>query len=446
MVADELKREGIQAEPAGILTAGFRAGAPGRVKVLVHESDLEKAKALLDEYTHSRILKDPALLITLAPLGLILLGIVTFEVAMGVTISTLPRSRFQQKWTPQEQRRVLRVFFTIFSIWPSAALLVLAHVMLPVWLAVIADVIVIAIFVGCVRWWLHGVKQRNLIMAGHCEHCFYDLRATFEHGSDHCPECGAALHDHPVHNAVPVERFSGWSGNTVEQQDVSKGVDLTVGEFIHSDAGHVTVHAVTARQNVGFKIHFSIPDPAVIQPDFIAVGRGQRAAAMVNGGYFDASFQPVGLVVNEGQAVSEMSQQTALSGVIAVFEGGELFLIPRSQYLPDSGIHSAIQAGPFIIDAGGKMGIRSDDLKKARRTAIGQTVSGEIVFITTTPCTLYQLADILINHHDAVGVARFDRVLNLDGGPSTGLYLHGLEEHHVAPETEVPNRVLMLKR
>ncbi|MGB0767724.1 MAG: putative signal transducing protein [Phycisphaeraceae bacterium] len=54
MIADELKREGIQAEPAGILTAGFRAEAPGRVKVLVHKSDLEKAKALLDDYVHSR--------------------------------------------------------------------------------------------------------------------------------------------------------------------------------------------------------------------------------------------------------------------------------------------------------------------------------------------------------------------------------------------------------
>lgn len=54
MVADELKREGIQAEPAGILTAGFRAEAPGRVKVLVHENDLERAKDLLDEYIHSK--------------------------------------------------------------------------------------------------------------------------------------------------------------------------------------------------------------------------------------------------------------------------------------------------------------------------------------------------------------------------------------------------------
>lgn len=54
MVADALKREGIQAEAAGFLTAGFRAEAPGKVKVLVHANDLPQAKQLLDHYTQSR--------------------------------------------------------------------------------------------------------------------------------------------------------------------------------------------------------------------------------------------------------------------------------------------------------------------------------------------------------------------------------------------------------
>lgn len=144
------------------------------------------------------IVKDPALLVTLAPLALIFLGVVTFEIAMGVTISTLPRSRFRQKWTPQEQRRVVRVFCVVFSIWPITATLIVGHVFLPMWLALIADLIVLAIAIGCIRWLLHGVKQTRLIMAGHCVQCFYDLRASHAHGSDHCPECGTELHDHPV--------------------------------------------------------------------------------------------------------------------------------------------------------------------------------------------------------------------------------------------------------
>ena len=232
----------------------------------------------------------------------------------------------------------------------------------------------------------------------------------------------------------------------VDQRTVADGIELTVSEFEHPDSGRITILAVKAQnKSVDFKIDFSGPDPAVLRPDFIATGRGQQAAAMINGGYFDASFQPVGLIVRDAQTVSEMSQQPALSGVLAVFEGNEMLLIPRFKYRPDSPIQSAIQAGPFLVDPGGNMGIRSNDLKKAKRTAVGQTSAGETVFISTTPCTLYELSEILTEHHDVLGVAGFDGVLNLDGGPSTGLYLQGLEEHHVVPETQVPNRILMLK-
>lgn len=144
------------------------------------------------------IVKDPALLVTLAPLAILFLGVITFEIAMGVTISTMPRSRFQHKWTPQEHRRVVRVFCVVFSIWPIAVTLILAHVFMPMWLALIADLFVLAVVVGCIRWLILGINQRKLILAGHCEQCFYDLRVNHEHGSDHCPECGIELHEHPV--------------------------------------------------------------------------------------------------------------------------------------------------------------------------------------------------------------------------------------------------------
>lgn len=155
---------------------------------------------MLESLSILAIVKDPALLVTLAPLGIIFLGVVTFEIAMGVTISTLPRSRFKQRWTPQEHRRCVRVFCVVFSVWPITATLILAHVFLPMWLALIADLLVIAMVVACVRWLVHGVKQRRLILAGHCEQCFYDLRAS--RSSDHCPECGIELHEHPVRLAT----------------------------------------------------------------------------------------------------------------------------------------------------------------------------------------------------------------------------------------------------
>lgn len=145
-----------------------------------------------------------SVLMSLIPLGVMLLGVFTFEIAMAVTISTLPRSRFQQKWTPREQRRVLRVFIVIFSIWPTAAVLILAHVYLPIWAAVATDLLALALFVLAARWLMHGIRQRKLILAGHCMNCFYDLRANKE--SDHCPECGIELQDHPTRAKPPRRR------------------------------------------------------------------------------------------------------------------------------------------------------------------------------------------------------------------------------------------------
>ena len=54
LLAGELKNLGIAAEASGGLTAGFRAEAPGSVKVLVYEKDLAEAKQIMAEYFESR--------------------------------------------------------------------------------------------------------------------------------------------------------------------------------------------------------------------------------------------------------------------------------------------------------------------------------------------------------------------------------------------------------
>lgn len=45
-----LEGEGIRAQMYGELTSGFRADAPGFVKVLVMPEDLERAQVVLDEH------------------------------------------------------------------------------------------------------------------------------------------------------------------------------------------------------------------------------------------------------------------------------------------------------------------------------------------------------------------------------------------------------------
>ena len=52
LLANGLSDEGIKAEVSGGITGGFRADAPGMVKVLVDERDLEKAKAFFADWDH----------------------------------------------------------------------------------------------------------------------------------------------------------------------------------------------------------------------------------------------------------------------------------------------------------------------------------------------------------------------------------------------------------
>lgn len=52
MLADALRDEGIEAEVSGGVTGGFRAEAPGVVKVLVHASDVERAQKVFEAWEH----------------------------------------------------------------------------------------------------------------------------------------------------------------------------------------------------------------------------------------------------------------------------------------------------------------------------------------------------------------------------------------------------------
>ncbi len=74
---------------------------------------------------------------------------------------------------------------------------------------------------------------------------------------------------------------------------------------------------------------------------------------------------------------------------------------------------SVLQAGPYVIDPGGKIGIYSR-AEKARRTLIGLTEEKELVIVATKEIDLYDLAYAVKKQ-----MPRMERLLNLDGGPSS---------------------------
>jgi len=150
-----------------------------------------------------------------------------------------------------------------------------------------------------------------------------------------------------------------------------------------------------------------------------------EGALIVNGGYFDGAFQPDGLWRIDGQERVALSPKPALSGIVVIDGAGALRLVPRATDIAAAA--QAMQAGPFLIDPGGAVGVRRADAP-ARRTVLARDDADGLLVIVTGALALADLAVVLHRHGDALagdaGVPRrIERALNLDGGPSTALYL-----------------------
>lgn len=83
------------------------------------------------------------------------------------------------------------------------------------------------------------------------------------------------------------------------------------------------------------------------------------------------------------------------------------------------------------------MGIRSRSGAPARRTLVGFTKTDDLVIIVTEPIYLLDLAEFIAKRFPSI-----ERLLNLDGGPSTALMADG---HAVVNEWPVRNYVVMKK-
>lgn len=148
--------------------------------------------------------------------------------------------------------------------------------------------------------------------------------------------------------------------------------------------------------------------------------RDEGAMLAINGGYFDDAFLPVGLIRINDQETGSLLDQPPLSGLVVIDSAGTINVAKRDPAAL-SFAASAFQAGPFLIEPGGEVGIHSSDGKAAERTILAMD-DRNVFVILMTPVTLFDAADALIAW-PALGGASLDRALNLDGGPSSGVII-----------------------
>lgn len=176
---------------------------------------------------------------------------------------------------------------------------------------------------------------------------------------------------------------------------------------------------------------------------FSELSNDARIAVGVNGGFFDPALNASGLLVSEGNVVAR-KRSGGGSGIVIV-KARRARLLKRDEAVPRA-VDFAVQCGPRLIETNGSIGIRSDDGKRAARTALclrnaGRTL--DFVIALAQPRLgdgpgLLELARTLARPIAPSDTSGCEAALNLDGGPSTGLTLKRAPELRRDPLGPVP--------
>lgn len=152
----------------------------------------------------------------------------------------------------------------------------------------------------------------------------------------------------------------------------------------------------------------------------------ERHELIVNGGYFDPEFLPVGLCKTNGKILTDQPAPK-LSGYVVINDQGAIDLLWKQREQAKQ-FPTVLQSGPYLVDPGGKIGIRTKSGKTAARTVLAIDSDDNLLIMITNQVELYQLSRILVRNFPEI-----DRALNLDGGPSTGLLFQKTEIENGAP-------------
>lgn len=174
----------------------------------------------------------------------------------------------------------------------------------------------------------------------------------------------------------------------------------------------------------------------------------EGAVLSFNGSFFGEDFRPVTLLKSEGKILHKLSKANLVNGVFVITKDNQPKLIEAEKYTDDDKIDFAIQNGPILLDENGESQIISDTGKMASRTALGVDNENNVVllimkdslFTSGNSITLYKFAELL-QKWSAFRKMGLNSVLNLDGGPSTGVMIGT----HYFPEMDKVQNVVMVK-
>jgi exopolysaccharide biosynthesis protein len=150
-----------------------------------------------------------------------------------------------------------------------------------------------------------------------------------------------------------------------------------------------------------------------------AVMKREKCVCGVNGGYFDANFEPIGLRIANAQTMAPLRRARLITGVLLASSGG-VQIVRAREFSPRQKIVAAIQCGPFLIDASQRIrGLNESAV--AQRTFAATARNDRALLGFCSEVSLAELATVLATVPIAADL-KIQRAINLDGGSSSALW------------------------
>jgi hypothetical protein len=161
-------------------------------------------------------------------------------------------------------------------------------------------------------------------------------------------------------------------------------------------------------------------DTETRRPTLPEAFRAAGVVAGVNGGFFHPDWQPLGLVIAQGQRINRFETTRLLGGVLYGDARG-IHLLRRAHFQDHPGIDALVQSGPYLVENGRAVrGLSASDASK--RSFVATDGQGQwLLGATLTPLTLAELADGL-STAGTLTPWSVERAINLDGGSSSGFF------------------------
>lgn len=256
-------------------------------------------------------------------------------------------------------------------------------------------------------WWFKVVRRSLicwLFLLGACS--VEDVKAPVESESD-SPALPASAASAGVTAAPPADMW----------QNVDTALEARRMRFSTGEHSAEVVALRLDPNTYHIRVAYDAANPGRVSEWAAAI----KPVALINGGYFDEAGRATALVIFDG--IMRGQSYEGFGGMVVVNAEGafELRSLRQQPYDPSEPLQQAMQSSPMLIQPGGEISDLDVNDNRSRRTVIARDTSGRILLIACDwpAFTLREIATLLKESD-----LEIDAALDLDGGRSTGLYLH----------------------